>query len=77
MSSLNVRYGGIARALPAWEHADLPRPGGGTLRVTGVPAQHGPDGTEHLTGPVTGFVLTGGGLTDRLRLLAPGEEIEL
>ena len=24
----------------------------------GVPAQHGPDGTEHLTGPVTGFVIT-------------------
>ncbi|GAA2166596.1 MBL fold metallo-hydrolase [Actinomadura napierensis] len=56
------RLGGTVRALPNWEHAELPRPGGGTLRVTGVPAQHGPDGTEHLTGPVTGFVLTGDGL---------------
>ncbi|MEU8800832.1 MBL fold metallo-hydrolase [Spirillospora sp. NPDC048819] len=56
------RLGGTARALPGWEHVDLPRPGGGTVRVTGVPAQHGPDGTEHLTGPVTGFVLTGEGL---------------
>ncbi|MGI5208424.1 MBL fold metallo-hydrolase [Spirillospora sp. CA-108201] len=56
------RLGGTARALPNWEHTELPRPDGGTLRVTGVPAQHGPDGTEHLTGPVTGFVLSGEGL---------------
>jgi L-ascorbate metabolism protein UlaG (beta-lactamase superfamily) len=56
------RLGGNVRALPNWEHADLPRPGGGTLRITGAPARHGPDGTEHLTGPVTGFVLTGDGL---------------
>lgn len=56
------RLGGTARAVPNWAHTDLPRPGGGTLRVTGVPAQHGPDGTEHLTGPVTGFVLSGEGL---------------
>ena len=32
------------------------------LRVTAVPAQHGPDGTDHLTGPVTGFVLDRDGL---------------
>ncbi|MWA03377.1 MBL fold metallo-hydrolase [Actinomadura sp. LD22] len=56
------RLGGTVRALPNWEHVELPRPGGGALRITGVPAQHGPDGTEHLTGPVTGFVLTGDGL---------------
>ncbi|WP_021596871.1 MBL fold metallo-hydrolase [Actinomadura welshii] len=56
------RLAGTARALPNWEHADLPRPDGGTLRVTGVPARHGPDGTEHLTGPVTGFVLSGEGV---------------
>ncbi|MFD0786817.1 MBL fold metallo-hydrolase, partial [Micromonospora azadirachtae] len=31
-------------------------------RVTAVPAQHGPDGTDHLTGPVTGFVLSGDGV---------------
>ncbi|PWJ52956.1 hypothetical protein SAMN06264364_11692 [Quadrisphaera granulorum] len=29
------------------------------VTVTAVPAQHGPDGTEALTGPVTGFVLSG------------------
>ena len=42
-----------------WRHVDLPRPGGGTLRVVGVPAQHGPDRTESVTGEVTGFVLSG------------------
>jgi L-ascorbate metabolism protein UlaG (beta-lactamase superfamily) len=51
------RLGGTARSLPAWTSTQLGRPGGRTLRITGVPAQHGPDGTEHLTGPVTGFVL--------------------
>jgi L-ascorbate metabolism protein UlaG (beta-lactamase superfamily) len=56
------RLGGTVRALPSWEDAELARPGGGVLRITGVPAQHGPDGTEHLTGPVTGFVLTGDGV---------------
>ncbi|MFF0520158.1 MBL fold metallo-hydrolase [Actinomadura nitritigenes] len=56
------RLGGTVRALPSWEDAELARPGGGVLRITAVPALHGPDGTEHLTGPVTGFVLTGDGL---------------
>ena len=52
------RLGAPTRGLSAWEVADLP----GGVRVTGVPAQHGPDGTEHLTGPVTGFVLQADGL---------------
>jgi L-ascorbate metabolism protein UlaG (beta-lactamase superfamily) len=57
------RLGPPARALHTWTHIDLPRPdSAGNLRVTAVPAQHGPDGTEHLTGPVTGFVLHGDGL---------------
>lgn len=60
--SARDRIGGPVRTLPNWEHVELPRPGGGTLRVTGVPAQHGPDGTEHLVGEVTGFVLSGDGL---------------
>jgi L-ascorbate metabolism protein UlaG (beta-lactamase superfamily) len=61
-ASAHQRLGAPVRALPNWTHADLPRPGGGVLRVTGVPAQHGPDGTEHLVGEVTGFVLSGEGL---------------
>ncbi|GAA1524180.1 MBL fold metallo-hydrolase [Dactylosporangium maewongense] len=58
-----ARLGGQVTGLEPWSHTDLPRPGGdGHVRVTAVPAQHGPDGTEHLTGPVTGFVLHGDGL---------------
>jgi L-ascorbate metabolism protein UlaG (beta-lactamase superfamily) len=57
------RLTGATRGLAEWTHIDLPRPdGAGTLRVTAVPAQHGPDGTTHLTGPVTGFVVSGAGL---------------
>ncbi|HUB37315.1 MAG TPA: MBL fold metallo-hydrolase [Streptosporangiaceae bacterium] len=56
------RLGGSARELPVWRSAMLPRPGGGDLKVTGIPAQHGPAGTEHLTGEVRGFVLSGDGL---------------
>jgi L-ascorbate metabolism protein UlaG (beta-lactamase superfamily) len=61
-ASAHSRLGGPVRALANWEYSQMPRPDGGTLRVTGVPAQHGPDGTEHLTGEVTGFVLSGDGL---------------
>ncbi|MEU9119837.1 MBL fold metallo-hydrolase [Streptomyces sp. NPDC048506] len=60
--SARQRLGGNVRALPNDAHIELPRPDGGTLRITGVPAQHGPDGTEHLVGEVTGFVLSGAGL---------------
>jgi L-ascorbate metabolism protein UlaG (beta-lactamase superfamily) len=57
------RLGGPTVGLEPWADVDLPRPGGaGHVRVTAVPAQHGPDGTEHLTGPVTGFVLHGDGV---------------
>ncbi|NUR00760.1 MAG: MBL fold metallo-hydrolase [Streptomyces sp.] len=60
--SAHERLGGGVRALPNWEHTELPRPDGGVLRVTGVPAQHGPDGSEPIVGEVTGFVLSGEGL---------------
>ncbi len=56
------RLGPLATPLPTWTSVDLDRPDGGTLRVTGLPAQHGPDGSEHLVGEVTGFLLTGDGL---------------
>lgn len=52
-SRLEVR----AEALPNFETVDV----GDVVRVTGVPAQHGPDGSEDLTGEVTGFVLTADG----------------
>ncbi|MFG1993329.1 MBL fold metallo-hydrolase [Actinoplanes sp. NPDC048988] len=52
------RLGGNARGLQPWESTTA-----GDVRVTAVPAQHGPDGTEHLVGPVTGFVVEAGGET--------------
>jgi L-ascorbate metabolism protein UlaG (beta-lactamase superfamily) len=50
------RLGGTVRGLEPW--ADTRS---GEVTITAVPAQHGPDGTEHLTGPVTGFVLEAAG----------------
>jgi L-ascorbate metabolism protein UlaG (beta-lactamase superfamily) len=52
------RLGGNATGLEPWQSLEVKRPGGTTLTITAVPAQHGPDGTDHLTGPVIGFVLT-------------------
>jgi len=51
------RLGGTVQALPSWETYDL-----GPLRVTAVPARHGPEGSEPLVGEVTGFALSGPGL---------------
>ena len=50
------------RGLENWESIDLPRPDGGVITVTGVPALHGPEGAEKVLGVVTGFVLHGEGL---------------
>ncbi|GAA3853671.1 MBL fold metallo-hydrolase [Streptomyces lacrimifluminis] len=52
------RLGGNAHGLAFWETAELWRPDGGTVTVTGVPARHGPVGCEPVTGDVVGFVLT-------------------
>jgi len=46
------------RGLAPWQEISVGRPDGSMLDVVAVPARHGPDGTEHLTGPVTGFVLS-------------------
>ncbi|GGK80419.1 hypothetical protein Sme01_45240 [Sphaerisporangium melleum] len=45
-----------ATPLRPWEHHDV-----GRLRVTAVPALHGPPGCEPIVGQVTGFMLTGAG----------------
>lgn len=55
--SAHDRLGAPVRALPAWEHTEV-----GDVRVTAVPALHGPKGSEPLVGEVTGFVLSGPGL---------------
>lgn len=46
------------RGLTPWEHVDLPRDGREPIRVTAVPARHGPEGAESVSGEVNGFVLT-------------------
>jgi L-ascorbate metabolism protein UlaG (beta-lactamase superfamily) len=51
------RLGGTARGLAPWDVTQV-----GPLTVTAVPALHGPEGAEQLTGEVTGFVLSGDGL---------------
>jgi L-ascorbate metabolism protein UlaG (beta-lactamase superfamily) len=56
------RLGGNATGLEPWSSVELERPDGGTVTVTATPAQHGPDGTDHITGPVIGFLLAGPGL---------------
>jgi L-ascorbate metabolism protein UlaG (beta-lactamase superfamily) len=52
------RLGSPSVGLREWEHLDVNGPDGARVRVTAVPAQHGPDGTQDATGPVTGFVVT-------------------
>ncbi len=51
--------GDPARGLQPWDAIELDRPDGSTLRVTAVPARHGPVGCEPVTGDVTGFVVSG------------------
>jgi L-ascorbate metabolism protein UlaG (beta-lactamase superfamily) len=56
------RLGDPVRAPARWEQTEVRGEGGAAIQVTGVPALHGPEGSEHLVGEVTGFVLSGPGL---------------
>lgn len=51
------RLAGTTRGLAPWESVRV-----GEVTVTAVPARHGPEGCEPVTGEVIGFVLTGDGL---------------
>jgi L-ascorbate metabolism protein UlaG (beta-lactamase superfamily) len=56
------RLGDNAVGLDPWSSVEVERgAGAGVVTVTAVPAQHGPDGTDHITGPVIGFVLEADG----------------
>jgi L-ascorbate metabolism protein UlaG (beta-lactamase superfamily) len=55
------RLGGNAVGLEPWSSVTVERPGGAPVTVTALPAQHGPDGTDHITGPVIGFLLEADG----------------
>jgi L-ascorbate metabolism protein UlaG (beta-lactamase superfamily) len=56
------RLGGGATGLDPFESVELDRPGGGAVRVTATPAEHGPPQFAAQNGPVIGFVLEGDGL---------------
>jgi len=51
------RVGGGATGMEPWSSVEV-----GPVTVTAVPAQHGPDGSDEVMGPVIGFVLAGAGL---------------
>lgn len=57
-----ARLGGNAAGVPPWEAIAIEGPNGVGVTVTAVPAQHGPDGSDDITGPVIGFVLAAEGL---------------
>jgi L-ascorbate metabolism protein UlaG (beta-lactamase superfamily) len=53
--------GGNVVAMEPWSEVEVESPGGGSVTVTAVHAQHGPDGTDEIQGPVLGFVLSAPG----------------
>ena len=55
------RLGGQARGLAPFESLDVDAREGGSVRITALPAQHGPKGAEAVLGPVIGFLLSADG----------------
>lgn len=62
LASANQVDDAHVRGLTSWQSVDVAAPDGRTVTVTGVPARHGPEGCEPITGTVTGFVLESAGL---------------
>jgi L-ascorbate metabolism protein UlaG (beta-lactamase superfamily) len=56
--------GGNVVGMEPWSALELESPGGGLVKVTAVHAQHGPDGSDDIQGPVLGFVLSADGADD-------------
>lgn len=69
------RLGPNAEGLEAWSTATLSAPDGAQLTITALPAQHGPDGTQELTGPVTGFLLSSPLLGDTNPIYISGDTV--
>ncbi|GBG40366.1 MBL fold metallo-hydrolase [Mycobacterium montefiorense] len=57
-----TRLGDNAIGMTPWRGAHVTNAVADALKITAVPAHHGPEDTEHLTGHVIGFVLTSAGL---------------
>jgi L-ascorbate metabolism protein UlaG (beta-lactamase superfamily) len=49
---------GNVLGMEPWSEIELESPRGGTVNVTAVHAQHGPDGSDEIQGPVLGFLLS-------------------
>ncbi|WP_440711770.1 MBL fold metallo-hydrolase [Herbiconiux sp. YIM B11900] len=56
------QFGPNVVGLTDYESATVPLPDGGELKVTAVPAHHGPDEVWPALGPVVGFILEGPGV---------------
>ncbi len=50
--------GGNVIGLEPWSEVEVSNRRGGSVMVTAVHAQHGPDGTDEIQGPVLGFLLS-------------------
>jgi L-ascorbate metabolism protein UlaG (beta-lactamase superfamily) len=53
--------GGNVLGMEPWSQAEIESPRGSVVMVTAVHAQHGPDGSDEIQGPVLGFVLSAPG----------------
>lgn len=53
--------GGNVVAMEPWSEVEIESPGGGIVKVTALHAQHGPDGSDEMQGPVLGFLLSAPG----------------
>jgi L-ascorbate metabolism protein UlaG (beta-lactamase superfamily) len=53
--------GGNVIAMEPWSEVEIESPRGASVKVTALHAQHGPDGTDEIQGPVLGFLLSAPG----------------
>jgi L-ascorbate metabolism protein UlaG (beta-lactamase superfamily) len=53
--------GGNVLAMEPWSEVEIENPQGGAVKVTALHAQHGPDGSDEIQGPVLGFLLSAPG----------------
>ena len=53
--------GGNVVAMEPWSEVEIESTGGAGVKVTALHAQHGPEGSEPITGPVLGFLLSAPG----------------
>lgn len=54
----STRLGAGVVGLDPWDTVEITRPDGRAVTLTAVPALHGPPGSQQITGPVIGFLLS-------------------